>query len=194
MADQASIGSSAGPPKGIGPMARREMRLAYAMLLPTFAIVVAVVMGPLLANIWISFKPVQLGDLRPATVFVNERLRGTLDAAGDTAEVEYRVRNSSREDAIAGAALHAIDGDVGVAGVGAVLVERLHHHQPLAGERRVLDRGGDVAQDPAVLHDRAPESWSRSGTWTSSTTPTIAASTGTNQGSSASAASREPTR
>ncbi|MCB1492683.1 MAG: sugar ABC transporter permease, partial [Rhodobiaceae bacterium] len=84
-------------------MARREMRLAYAMLLPTFAIVVAVVMGPLLANIWISFKPVQLGDLRPATVFVNERLRGTLDAAGDTAEVEYRVRNSSREDAIAGA-------------------------------------------------------------------------------------------
>ncbi|MEM6462843.1 MAG: sugar ABC transporter permease [Pseudomonadota bacterium] len=90
-------------PKGLGPMAKREMKLAYWMLLPTFAIVLAIVMGPLLANFWISFKPVQLGDLRPASLITNERLRGDVENAGDTVAIEYRVRNSSRQDAIAGA-------------------------------------------------------------------------------------------
>ena len=79
---------SAAPPKGIGRMARREMRLAYTMLLPTFLIVLAIVLWPLLANFWISAKPVQLGDLRPATLVVNERLRGDLQAAGDTGTLD----------------------------------------------------------------------------------------------------------
>ena len=52
-------------------MARREMRLAYGMLLPTFVIVFGIVLVPLLANFWISFKPAQLGDLRPPTLIVN---------------------------------------------------------------------------------------------------------------------------
>ena len=46
-----------GPPKTIGRMARREMRFAYSMLAPTFLIVLAVVLMPLIANFWISFKP-----------------------------------------------------------------------------------------------------------------------------------------
>ena len=86
------------PPKLLGPIARRERNLAYAMLLPTFGIVMAVVLLPLLANFWISFKPVGLGDLRPASLFVNERLRGDLVAAGDVATIEYRLRNSSQDD------------------------------------------------------------------------------------------------
>ncbi len=81
-------------------MARREMRLAYAMLLPTFLIVLAIVLWPLLANFWISAKSVQLGDLRPPTVIVNERLRGDLEAPGDTAAIEFRIRNSSRDNPI----------------------------------------------------------------------------------------------
>lgn len=89
-----------GPPKGIGKMARREMRLAYSMLAPTFLIVLAIVLGPLLANFWISLKPVQLGDLRPAALSSNERLRGKIEAVGDKATLEYRVRNSSRKAAI----------------------------------------------------------------------------------------------
>ena len=88
------------PPTGVGPMQRREMRLAYGMLSPTFLIVLLIVMGPLLANFWISFKPVQLGDLRPATPIANERLRGTAEAVGDTVTIEYRLRNSSRDNAI----------------------------------------------------------------------------------------------
>ena len=88
------------PPKGIGRMARREMRLAYSMLLPTFLIVLAIVLWPLFANFWISAKPVQLGDLRPPTLVVNERLRGDLEASGDTATLEFRLRNSSRDNPI----------------------------------------------------------------------------------------------
>ncbi|MCI5078067.1 sugar ABC transporter permease [Oricola sp.] len=86
-----------GPPTTIGPLARRERNLAYSMLLPTFAIVMAVVLAPLLANFWISFKPVGLGDLRSARLFVNERLRGDLVAPGDVATIEYRLRNSSQD-------------------------------------------------------------------------------------------------
>ncbi len=91
------------PPAGLGPIARREVRLAYAMLLPTFAIVLAIVLTPLLANFWISIKPVGLGDLRAPQVFVNERLRGSLQTPGDEATLEYRYRNSSRERIIADA-------------------------------------------------------------------------------------------
>jgi len=86
-------------------MARREVRLAYTMLAPTFLIVLAIVLWPLLANFWISAKPVQLGDLRPATLVANERLRGDLSAPGDAATLEIRLRNSSRNDPIRDAAV-----------------------------------------------------------------------------------------
>jgi len=90
-----------GPPKGLGPLAKREMRFAYLLLLPTFLIVLSVVLFPLLANIWISFKPVTLGDLRAPSILVNERLMGDIEAAGDEADIRYRVRNSSRKSEIA---------------------------------------------------------------------------------------------
>ena len=100
MTDQTDRASAVAPPDRIGPMARREMGLAYGMLLPTFAIVLAIVLGPLLANFWISFKPVGLGDLRPASLFVNERIRGDLEEPGATATLQYRLRNSSQDKAI----------------------------------------------------------------------------------------------
>lgn len=89
------------PPKGLGPLAKREMRFAYMMLLPTFAIVLSVVLFPLFANVWISFKPVTLGDLRAPSILVNERLMGDIEAAGDEADIRYRIRNSSRQGDIA---------------------------------------------------------------------------------------------
>ena len=89
------------PPKGLGPLAKREMRFAYMLLLPTFLIVLSVVLFPLLANIWISFKPVTLGDLRAPSILVNERLIGNVEAAGDEADIRYRIRNSSRKSDIA---------------------------------------------------------------------------------------------
>ena len=72
------------------------MRLAYSMILPTLLIVLSIVLLPLLANFWISFKPVQLGDLRPPAVVANERLRPTPEAAGDATEISYRLRNASQ--------------------------------------------------------------------------------------------------
>ncbi|MDB9708089.1 sugar ABC transporter permease, partial [Planktotalea frisia] len=89
------------PPKGLGPLAKREMRFAYMLLLPTFLIVLSVVLFPLVANVWISFKPVTLGDLRAPSILVNERLMGDLEAVGDEADIRYRARNSSRKSAIA---------------------------------------------------------------------------------------------
>ena len=89
------------PAKGLGPLAKREMRFAYMLLLPTFLIVLSVVLFPLLANIWISFKPVTLGDLRAPSILVNERLIGNVEASGDEADIRYRIRNSSRKSDIA---------------------------------------------------------------------------------------------
>ena len=41
-----------------------EARLAFWMLLPAFAVVMAFVVFPVLWNLWLSFKPVTLSDLR----------------------------------------------------------------------------------------------------------------------------------
>ncbi len=78
-------------------MRKREAKLAFGMLLPTALIIVLVILGPLLANFWISVKPVELADLRAPTALVTERLRGDAEAVGDELELEYRIRNSSPE-------------------------------------------------------------------------------------------------
>lgn len=82
------------PPKGVGPLAKREARLAWGLLFPTIFSVALVVILPLLAIFWISFKPVGLADLRPTAPVVRESLRGS----GDDLRIEYRIRNSSQDD------------------------------------------------------------------------------------------------
>ena len=81
--------------RGKGTLARREQRLAYGLLLPTFLLVFSIVMLPLIANFWISVKPITLADLRPPTLIVKEQLRGNIEQAGDSAKIQYRFRNSS---------------------------------------------------------------------------------------------------
>ena len=76
-----------------GALARREKRLAYALLMPTFLLVLAVVLLPLLANFWISVKPVTLAELRPPSLILKEQVRGDFAASGDVARLEYRYRN-----------------------------------------------------------------------------------------------------
>lgn len=93
--------SSATPPTGTGALAKREARLAWALLAPTVISVSLVVILPLLAIIWISFKPFTLSDLRPPAPVVRESLRGS----GDDLRIEYRLRNSSQEIAIDGVTL-----------------------------------------------------------------------------------------
>ncbi|MEM7489448.1 MAG: sugar ABC transporter permease [Pseudomonadota bacterium] len=91
------------PPKGRGPLARGEARLAWGLLLPTLAIVSAVVILPLLAIFWISVKPVQLSDLRAPELVLREDLR-RIDARGDEGTWRFRLRNSSPDRALRGVA------------------------------------------------------------------------------------------
>ncbi|MFH1487586.1 MAG: sugar ABC transporter permease [Pseudomonadota bacterium] len=47
----------------------KEARLAFWMLAPTFAVVFALVIFPVIWNIWLSLKPISLGDLRGDALF-----------------------------------------------------------------------------------------------------------------------------
>lgn len=47
----------------------RESRLAFWMLVPTFTVVAAFVIFPVIWNLWLSLKPVSLGDLRGPSLF-----------------------------------------------------------------------------------------------------------------------------
>ena len=85
------------PPRGHGPLARREARLAWGLLLPTILSVSLVVVLPLLSIFWISFKPIGLADLRPTAPVVREDLR---DAGEPTQYVRYRLQNRSQDTPI----------------------------------------------------------------------------------------------
>ncbi len=75
------------------------------MLAPTFLIVLAIVLFPLLANFWISLKPVSLADLRPPRPVVSERVRGDMQTPGAGFTISYRIRNSSQSTEITQVAL-----------------------------------------------------------------------------------------
>ena len=85
------------PPKGTGPLARREARLAWGLLFPTLFIVSLVVILPLLSIFWISFKPIGLAELRPVAPVLREDLRNSGDP--DQA-VRYRLQNRSQDTPI----------------------------------------------------------------------------------------------
>ena len=93
------------PPKSLGPLARRQARLAWFLLLPTILSVVLVIILPLIAIFWISFKPIALEDLRPASAMVREQLKGKPKKPGDAAIIRYKIRNSSQKDPISGVTL-----------------------------------------------------------------------------------------
>ena len=89
-----------------GPIEKREQRLAFSMLAPTVASVLLIILVPLLANFWISVKPIELADLRPAKMLVRERVKGdTPVKVGDQLEIEYRVRSSSPKEEVREASL-----------------------------------------------------------------------------------------
>ena len=91
----------AGTKKNIpGALARREKRLALGLLFPTFLLVLAIVLFPLFANFWISFKPITLADLRPPTIFVKERIKAKFNDLKEPIKIEYRFRNSSMKYAL----------------------------------------------------------------------------------------------
>ena len=84
------------PPTTTTPLARREARLALGLLAPTLISVALVVVLPLIAIFWISFKPIGLADMRPPVPIAREAVRGS----GADMRLEYRLRNSSRKSEV----------------------------------------------------------------------------------------------
>ena len=79
------------------PQAKSEARLAYAFLLPTLLVVFSIVLVPVIANFWISFKTVELSDLRPPKPIVKIQVSKWPKKQGDSFVFRYRIRNSSQK-------------------------------------------------------------------------------------------------
>lgn len=77
-------------------LAAREARLAYIMLAPTFLIILLIVLFPVVLNVWLSFKPVTLADLRAPTPVATERVIGSAEQVGDRVTLRLTMRNSSQ--------------------------------------------------------------------------------------------------
>ena len=75
----------------------QEMRLAYFLVLPTFFLIFSIVLIPLLANFWISLKPINLEDLRAPQLILKHKIRGNLEVSGDKGIFDIRFRNSSQK-------------------------------------------------------------------------------------------------
>ena len=78
------------------PLARKEASLAYALLLPALAVVLSIVLLPVLANFWISFKAVELSDLRPPKPIVKLQLLQWPKNHGDPLVIRYSLLTSSQ--------------------------------------------------------------------------------------------------
>ncbi len=78
----------------------QEARLAIFMLVPAFLIVFLIILFPVLLNFWISFKPVELADLRAPTPMVREEVALRPQEPGDELVLHYRIRNSSQQASI----------------------------------------------------------------------------------------------
>ena len=78
-------------------LAHQEKQLAYKLLLPTFLLVFGIIILPLIANFWISVKPINLADLRPPQLIIKEKLVVSPNKIGNKSEIEYRYRNSSQK-------------------------------------------------------------------------------------------------
>lgn len=77
-------------------LAAREARLAYWMLAPTFTVILAIVLVPVLLTIWLSFKPVTLADLRAPAPVANERVMTQPQQPGDELLLRLTMRNGSQ--------------------------------------------------------------------------------------------------
>ena len=84
----------------MGPIEKQGVVQAYTMLVPTVAIVMAIVLFPLIANFWISFKDVTVSDLRIAEIKVTEKFQKKPKTKGDISKVEYRFNNFSKSSNI----------------------------------------------------------------------------------------------
>ena len=75
-------------------LSRIEKRTAYTLLLPAVCLVFAIILFPIFANIWISFKEVGLKDIRIPEPRAKKIVKNIQDSNSEL-KIIYKLRNSS---------------------------------------------------------------------------------------------------
>ena len=75
-------------------LSKIEKRTAYTLLLPAVCLVFAIILFPIFANVWISFKEVELKDIRIPEPRAKKIVKSI---SGETTKIKilYKLRNSS---------------------------------------------------------------------------------------------------
>ena len=75
-------------------LANIEKKTAYVLTLPAVILVFAIILFPIFANVWISFKEVQLKDIRIPEPRAKKIVKSISDETSKI-KILYKLRNSS---------------------------------------------------------------------------------------------------
>ena len=75
-------------------LSKIEKRTAYTLLLPAVFFVFAIVLFPIFANVWISFKEVELKDIRIPEPRAKKIVKN-IEENNSELKIIYKFRNSS---------------------------------------------------------------------------------------------------
>ena len=75
-------------------LSKIEKRTAYILLLPAVILVFSIILFPIFANVWISFKEVGLKDIRIPEPRAKKIVK-TIKDSSDEIKIIYKLRNSS---------------------------------------------------------------------------------------------------
>ena len=75
-------------------LSKIEKRTAYTLLLPAVCLVFAIILFPIFANVWISFKEVGLKDIRIPEPRAKKIVKNIQDSNSEL-KIIYKLRNSS---------------------------------------------------------------------------------------------------
>ena len=75
-------------------LSKLEKRTAYTLVLPAVLLVFAIVLFPIFANVWISFKDIELKDIRIPEPRAKKIVKSIKDSS-DEIKIIYKLRNSS---------------------------------------------------------------------------------------------------
>ena len=75
-------------------LSKIEKRTAYILLLPAVFLVFSIILFPIFANVWISFKEVGLKDIRIPEPRAKKIVKSIKDSS-DEIKIIYKLRNSS---------------------------------------------------------------------------------------------------
>ena len=75
-------------------LSKLEKRTAYTLILPAVCLVFAIILFPIFANVWISFKEVELKDIRIPEPRAKKIVKNIQDTNSEL-KIIYKLRNSS---------------------------------------------------------------------------------------------------